>query len=135
MIYVTHDRGDRICVMKDGHIMQVAEPLTLYNHPDNLFVAGFIGSPPMNFLHGNIERVDSRLRFVETNRRGTAIRICLTDELSRKAEGHVGRPVIFGIRTEDMVDSLTVTGANPDHGMAVKVEPWARPPGCPAIPG
>src|ERR1700690_1906805 len=56
MIYVTHDQveamtmGDRICVMKDGNIMQVAEPLELYNHPENLFVAGFIGSPPMIFF-------------------------------------------------------------------------------------
>src|SRR5208283_4093214 len=58
MIYVTHDQveamtmGDRICVMKDGNIMQVAEPLDLYNRPANLFVAGFIGSPPMNFFRG-----------------------------------------------------------------------------------
>src|SRR6186713_1133723 len=58
MIYVTHDQveamtmGDRICVMKDGVIMQVATPLELYNRPANLFVAGFIGSPPMNFLAG-----------------------------------------------------------------------------------
>src|ERR1700732_5161786 len=58
MIYVTHDQveamtmGDRICVMKDGLIMQVADPLTLYRQPENLFVAGFIGSPPMNLLKG-----------------------------------------------------------------------------------
>ena len=58
MIYVTHDQveamtmGDRICVMKDGNIMQVAEPLELYNRPENMFVAGFIGSPPMNFFRG-----------------------------------------------------------------------------------
>src|ERR1700689_1361977 len=58
MIYVTHDQveamtmGDRICVMKDGNIMQVAAPLDLYNHPNNLFVAGFIGSPPLNFFPG-----------------------------------------------------------------------------------
>src|SRR5690606_19176744 len=56
MVYVTHDQveamtmGDRICVMKDGHIMQVATPLELYNSPANMFVAGFIGSPPMNFF-------------------------------------------------------------------------------------
>src|SRR5882757_1199050 len=62
MIYVTHDQieamtmGDRICVMKDGHIMQVAAPLEVYNHPANLFVAGFIGSPPMNFFRGSIVR-------------------------------------------------------------------------------
>jgi multiple sugar transport system ATP-binding protein len=59
MIYVTHDQveamtmGDRICVMKDGNIMQVAEPLELYNHPENLFVAGFIGSPAHEFLQGH----------------------------------------------------------------------------------
>jgi multiple sugar transport system ATP-binding protein len=58
MIYVTHDQveamtmGDRICVMRDGLIMQVADPLTLYLRPENLFVAGFIGSPPMNLLRG-----------------------------------------------------------------------------------
>ena len=58
MIYVTHDQveamtmGDRICVMRDGNIMQVADPLTLFRQPENLFVAGFIGSPPMNLLQG-----------------------------------------------------------------------------------
>jgi len=56
MIYVTHDQveamtmGDRICVMRDGLIMQVADPLTLFRQPANMFVAGFIGSPPMNLL-------------------------------------------------------------------------------------
>lgn len=128
MIYVTHDQveamtmGDRICVLKDGHIMQVAEPLTLYNYPDNLFVAGFIGSPSMNFLHGNIERVDSRLCFIESNPQGTPVRIVLTAELARKAEGHMGKPVVFGIRPEDMEDSLTLTDADPDHSIRVKIE-------------
>ena len=61
MIYVTHDQveamtmGDRICVMRDGIIMQVADPLTLYLRPENLFVAGFIGSPPMNLLKGKVQ--------------------------------------------------------------------------------
>ena len=76
MIYVTHDQveamtmGDRICVMKDGNIMQVAEPLDLYNHPDNLFVAGFIGSPPMNFFAGTVARDGSQLEFVEAGNPG-----------------------------------------------------------------
>src|SRR5438309_10578369 len=58
MIYVTHDQveamtmGDRIVVMKDGLIQQVAEPIDLYDNPKNMFVAGFIGSPPMNFFKG-----------------------------------------------------------------------------------
>ncbi|MGK6311496.1 ABC transporter ATP-binding protein [Neorhizobium sp. DT-125] len=61
VIYVTHDQteamtmGDRICVMKDGRIMQVADPVTLYNRPANTFVAGFIGSPEMNFLDAEME--------------------------------------------------------------------------------
>ena len=60
MIYVTHDQieamtmGDRIVVMKDGWIQQVDTPLNIYNHPANQFVAGFIGSPPMNFFAGRV---------------------------------------------------------------------------------
>ena len=71
MIYVTHDQveamtmGDRICVMKDGEIMQVDNPLNLYNQPQNMFVAGFIGSPPMNFFHGRVEQGDGGLHFIE----------------------------------------------------------------------
>ncbi|QLF68419.1 ABC transporter ATP-binding protein [Peteryoungia desertarenae] len=61
VVYVTHDQteamtmGDRICVMKDGHIMQVADPVTLYNRPANAFVAGFIGSPEMNLVDANLK--------------------------------------------------------------------------------
>ena len=71
MVYVTHDQveamtmGDRICVMRDGNIMQVADPLTLYRQPENIFVAGFIGSPPMNLLKGKVQRLDGGLSFVE----------------------------------------------------------------------
>ncbi|OAM88803.1 sugar ABC transporter ATP-binding protein [Termitidicoccus mucosus] len=70
MIYVTHDQteamtmGDRICVMKDGRIMQVAAPLELYNRPADLFTAGFIGSPPMNFLQGQLRREGDTVFFV-----------------------------------------------------------------------
>src|SRR6202049_4992460 len=71
MIYVTHDQveamtmGDRICVMRDGVIMQVADPLSLYLRPENLFVAGFIGSPPMNLLKGKVQQRNGSLHFVE----------------------------------------------------------------------
>ncbi|SHM36620.1 ABC transporter ATP-binding protein [Roseibium suaedae] len=63
VVYVTHDQteamtmGDRICVMKEGRIMQVADPKALYNRPANLFVAGFIGSPEMNLMQGRLEDV------------------------------------------------------------------------------
>jgi multiple sugar transport system ATP-binding protein len=128
MIYVTHDQveamtmGDRICVMKDGNIMQVAEPLTLYNHPANLFVAGFIGSPPMNFFKGTIRRSGNSLSFVETNPTGTPISIVLTEALSSKASAFIDKPLIFGIRPENVQDSLTVTTPDPTRTIEVKVE-------------
>src|SRR5580658_5638036 len=71
MIYVTHDQveamtmGDRICMMKDGRIQQVAQPLEIYNQPANMFVAAFIGSPPMNFFEGAIVAKEGRLFFSE----------------------------------------------------------------------
>ena len=64
MIYVTHDQveamtmGDRIVVMKDGRVQQIDTPLNLYNFPLNKFVAGFIGSPAMNFIYGELLRDD-----------------------------------------------------------------------------
>ena len=129
MIYVTHDQveamtmGDRICVMKAGDIIQVAEPLTLYNHPANLFVAGFIGSPPMNFFKGAIRRAGNRLAFVETRSDSTApVSLALPETLSRQAAGHIDRPIIFGVRPEGVQDSLTLTSPDPTHTIEVNVE-------------
>jgi multiple sugar transport system ATP-binding protein len=128
MIYVTHDQveamtmGDRICVMKDGDIMQVAEPLTLYNHPANMFVAGFIGSPPMNFLRGRLRRNGAHLQFVEDNPAGTPVTIVLDDDLSRRAERHADQPVVFGIRPEDVSDIVTSGTVDPSRTATVKVE-------------
>jgi len=73
MIYVTHDQieamtmGERIVVMKDGVVQQVAAPLEIYNEPANLFVAGFLGSPPMNFLKGVLRADNGKWLFHETN--------------------------------------------------------------------
>ncbi len=129
MIYVTHDQveamtmGDRICVMKDGNIMQVAEPLELYNHPANLFVAGFIGSPPMNFFKGTIVRDGSgHLFFVENNPTGTAIKIELEGRLSAAAVPYVDKAVVFGIRPEDIHDLLTFGEAPAGRVFEVTVE-------------
>src|SRR5690606_19404523 len=111
MIYVTHDQveamtmGDRICVMKDGNIMQVAQPLELYNHPANMFVAGFIGSPPMNFFKGKLQRSGNHVVFVETNTRGNPIKVELNDTLASKASAYIDKEVVFGIRPEDAQDS------------------------------
>jgi len=126
MIYVTHDQveamtmGDRICVMKDGHIMQVAEPLELYNHPANLFVAGFIGSPAMNFFRGSVKKSGDTLQFVETNEKGTPIVVTLDAKLAVKASSYIGKPIIFGIRPEDVQDTLTL--ALPDAGRTIEVK-------------
>ncbi len=128
MIYVTHDQveamtmGDRICVMKDGHIMQVAEPLTLYNRPANLFVAGFIGSPPMNFFTGTIRRAGSTLTFVETNPAAAPVTIALNDSLATKAAPRLDQPVVFGIRPENVHDALSLSHPDPSRTADVKVD-------------
>jgi multiple sugar transport system ATP-binding protein len=128
IIYVTHDQveamtmGDRICVMKDGDIMQVAEPLTLYNHPANLFVAGFIGSPPMNLFKGTIRRAGNQLAFVETSSSEKPMTVALNETLSRKAAAYLDKPIVFGIRPENVQDSLTITQPDPSRTVEVKVE-------------
>jgi multiple sugar transport system ATP-binding protein len=109
MIYVTHDQveamtmGDRICVMKDGNIMQVAAPLELYNHPKNLFVAGFIGSPAMNFFPGTVRSAGGAATFVEASN-SAPLELPLPAALADKAQGQIGKPLILGIRAENLTD-------------------------------
>ena len=128
MIYVTHDQveamtmGDRICVMKDGNIMQVAPPLELYNHPENMFVAGFIGSPPMNFFRGTVRRAGGHLTFVEDNTKGPPLTIALDAKLAGKSSEYLDKPIIFGIRPEAIHDLLTVAAPDPGRTADVKVE-------------
>ena len=128
MIYVTHDQveamtmGDRICVMKDGMIMQVDRPLEIYNKPGNKFVASFIGSPPMNFFKGTVKRVGNHLSFIEDNTKGAPITVQLGESLAAKAASHVDKPIILGIRPEDVQDSLTLSAPNPAHTVEVTVE-------------
>ena len=128
MIYVTHDQveamtmGDRICVMKDGIIMQVAEPLDLYNHPENMFVAGFIGSPPMNFFTGSLKRSGNHVIFTEKNTQSTPFSVQLTDELAAMAAAYVDKEIVFGIRPEDAQDTLNLASPNAEHTIEVTVE-------------
>jgi len=131
MIYVTHDQveamtmGDRICVMKDGRIMQVATPLELYNKPENVFVAGFIGSPPMNFFKGRLQKSTTAaglLEFTETNDKAAPVRITLDAALSAKGAAYAGKEIIFGVRPEDVLDTATSASPNPAHTAEVKVE-------------
>jgi len=115
MIYVTHDQveamtmGDRICVMKDGHIMQVDEPLALYHVPQNVFTAGFIGSPPMNFIPGMILRENGRLHFKEDNDRGAGFSFPLDARLADQVRPHGDRSVVCGFRPEDIHEGLPET--------------------------
>jgi multiple sugar transport system ATP-binding protein len=108
-IYVTHDQieamtmGDKIVVMRDGRIEQTGSPLDLYDQPANQFVAGFIGSPSMNFLPGKLRRAGDAARIELTD--GTQIDAPLT------AGGVDGQPVVFGTRPEHL--TLGSTGGIP----------------------
>ncbi|MBE3562707.1 MAG: sn-glycerol-3-phosphate ABC transporter ATP-binding protein UgpC [Hydrogenibacillus schlegelii] len=116
-IYVTHDQteamtmGDRIVVMKDGVIQQVSTPETVYNRPANLFVAGFIGSPAMNFLRGTLEDAGGILRFQAPN---LSLAVPEPDAAVLRERGYAGRPIILGIRPQDIVvrgpEGLTFSG-------------------------
>jgi multiple sugar transport system ATP-binding protein len=109
MIYVTHDQteamtmGDRIVVMKDGRIQQTDAPLSLYNNPVNQFVAGFIGSPSMNFINGQLVAEGDGLVFDEGN-----LKIALPASYNDALNGHKGQEVVMGIRPEDIHDPETM---------------------------
>ena len=115
IIYVTHDQteamtlGTRIVVMKDGVVQQIASPQTLYNEPDNLFVAGFIGSPQMNFVDAVCETEGEKV-FLKAG----SYRVPLTPEKGRKLldGGYKGKQVVMGIRPEDVSDPATTRAAN-----------------------
>ena len=104
-VYVTHDQveamtmGDRIAVMSNGLIQQVDKPLTLYNHPANLFVAGFIGSPAMNMIPVTL-RAEGGQTVVDAG----GFRVVLPAAQAAQAAGYVGKSCIFGIRPEDIYD-------------------------------
>jgi len=107
MIYVTHDQteamtmGDKIVIMRDGVINQIDSPLNLYNYPVNKFVAGFIGSPSMNFSEG-IVYTDNGLNFRST---GGELSVKLSRNYDNILKSYVNKKVWLGIRPEDIYDS------------------------------
>jgi len=121
MIYVTHDQveamtlGDRICVMKSGRVQQVAQPLEIYNRPANMFVAGFIGSPSMNFFAGKIVESEGSLFFSEEDTPLGAGQLFLqVDEAHGKAlVNWLDRPLVMGLRPEDMEEAVSAGSSNP----------------------
>jgi len=117
IIYVTHDQveamtlGTRIVVMKDGIIQQVDTPSNLYDRPENLFVAGFIGSPQMNFLDAKaIKSGDDVVLLFGSNS------IKLNDTLAKSivAGGYIDKEIVFGIRPEDIHEDKRFIEENPD---------------------
>ncbi|MBM3245647.1 MAG: sn-glycerol-3-phosphate ABC transporter ATP-binding protein UgpC, partial [Candidatus Omnitrophica bacterium] len=123
IIYVTHDQveamtmGDRIAVVNNGLLQQVADPITVYDKPKNKFVAGFIGSPPMNFMDGRIIKKDGRMYFDEGK-----IQVKLVEDMYKDVLSYVGKEVIFGIRSEDIYDKLFVSEAPQENIVRVNCE-------------
>jgi multiple sugar transport system ATP-binding protein len=114
-LYVTHDQveamtmGDRVAVIRKGMLQQVDSPQYLYDHPENLFVAGFIGSPAMNMVEGDLTRANGSLA-LEFG--GTTLQIPDDVLSSRPAlKGFEGKPIVVGIRPEDMEDATLVSDA------------------------
>ena len=106
IIYVTHDQteamtmGDKIVVMKDGIVQQIATPLNLYNLPNNKFVAGFIGSPPMNFVRGKIIKEDT-IKFVVSEE----IKLTIPSKFNSVLSKQLGKEITMGIRPEDICNT------------------------------
>jgi len=104
MIYVTHDQveamtmGQRIVVMKDGVVQQVADPISLYDRPANRFVAGFIGTPPMNFFDGTIRNRGGKLMFEGAG----GVMLPLPEKARAMTGSSVDMKVIMGVRPEDI---------------------------------
>lgn len=123
IIYVTHDQveamtmGTRIVVLKDGVIHQVDDPIKLYLHPINHFVAGFIGSPPMNFMDGTIKAEGEKLYFEEGSRRLKVVP-AQAETLAAFRE----KKIIFGVRPEDIYLQKYSEGKYPESELTAKVE-------------
>ncbi len=117
-VYVTHDQteamtlGDRVAVMLSGDLQQVGSPMELYNQPTNLFVAGFIGSPGMNFLPATLTNGTVKLPMVDV-----PLADALRERLGRQPDG---RNLIAGIRPEDFEDAARVDRESHDRGVTFR---------------
>jgi len=122
IIYVTHDQteamtmADRMIIMKNGFVQQIGRPQEVYDHPDNLFVAGFIGSPAMNFLDVTVtDKYTLKNKMFELD----------TPDIIKKAikdNNLIGKVVILGIRPEHLEDSAFAQEANPSNTITAMVE-------------
>lgn len=123
MIYVTHDQveamtmGDRIAVMRDGILQQLDTPQNLYDHPTNMFVAGFIGSPSMNFFPTTVQGEGGELWIA-----GEGFRVKVPPQYRQALQGYSGKPIIFGLRPEDIADVRMETNVDSSTVVPVMVD-------------
>jgi multiple sugar transport system ATP-binding protein len=114
IVYVTHDQVEamtmahRVVVMNRGRIEQAADPITIYEKPSNLFVAGFIGAPSMNFIHGEIIAQDGTLLFSAPS--GTVLTLPKSREAAYTAS--IGKPVVLGVRPDHVVHQGAPAGSS-----------------------
>ncbi len=125
-VYVTHDQveamtmGDRVAVIRKGRLQQVDTPRNLYDKPDNLFVAGFIGSPSMNFVYGTVEGTgdDVFARFA-----GERVRVDPQRAAScRDLPSYAGKEIVIGVRPEAFEVVSAVSNPDPDYTIAIKAD-------------
>jgi multiple sugar transport system ATP-binding protein len=122
MIYVTHDQveamtmADRIAVMRSGEVHQVAKPLELYNHPQNKFVAGFIGNQRMNFIPGSVKKKGKDLFFCNAS-----LELKVHAPHAKKLGKRAGAPVTLGIRPENIYDKIYAKNATPGNTLKSKI--------------
>ncbi len=123
MIYVTHDQveamsmGDRLIVLKDGVVQQIGAPMEIYNQPANRFVAGFIGSPPMNFIDCSIVEREGHLYLT-----GEAFQVKVPAGKESALNHPLGRRVVFGIRPEDVFERRFYDGPIDGNVATVRVD-------------
>ena len=122
IVYVTHDQieamtmGDRIVVLKDGNVMQFDTPMNLFNNPQNKFVAGFIGSPSMNFIEGEV------IMEKETTFKSKDLKFAVPADLRPCLKPYIGKKVVFGFRPEYIYDKAIEKNKRLSESMEVEVE-------------
>ena len=124
-VYVTHDQVEamtmatRIVVMKDGLIQQVDTPQRLYDYPCNIFVAGFIGTPQMNFINGKLVKTAKGVNF---EFQGVSLELPEDKANAPELEKYIGSEVVVGLRPEAISDVEAAVAANPEHSFEVNVD-------------
>ena len=129
MVLVTHDQAealalaDTVAVMKDGAVQQLAPPRELYCHPASRFVAGFIGSPPMNFFEGALAQENGLLFFHERAANGPSFSLPLDENTSRALRPHAGHAVTLGLRPEHIVPAVPGNASRAVQAVLDRIEP------------